>query len=112
MSNRIPALIFLSLRHIITKLQDMLEISVVNTRKNMLFASFCEKDLKFMWYVRCYAKENCGNDPLKSPSMNNFCSVCWCNFKTSYGNFNRQVLTENLFTVKQENQQTLLFTNV
>ena len=78
----------------------------------MLFASFCEKDLKFMWYVRCYAKENCGNDLLKSPSMNNFCSVCWCNFKTSYGNFNRQVLTENLFTVKQENQQTLLFTNV
>ena len=74
MSNRIPALISLSLRHIITKLQDMLEISVVSKRKNMLFASFCEKDLKFM-YVRCYAKENSGNDLLKSPSMNNIISV-------------------------------------
>ena len=57
----------------------------------MLFASFCEKDLKPMWYVRCYAKENRGNDLLKSPSMNNFCCVCWCNFKTSYCDFNRQV---------------------
>ena len=53
----------------------MLEISVVSKRKNMLFASFCEKDLKFMWYVRCYAKENSGNDLLKSPSMNNIISV-------------------------------------
>ena len=48
MSNRILPLIFLSLGHITAKLHYMLPRDIiVNTRKTVLFAGLCERDLQF-----------------------------------------------------------------
>jgi len=67
MSNRIPALIFLSLCHIITKLQDMLEISVVNQGKTCFLPVFVRRISNLCGMSDVMPKKTVGTTCLKVP---------------------------------------------